>query len=217
MEAEQQSAEQLVEKLRTERNVYSSKVAAALRSVPREKFVPRSARDRAYNDVPLDIGEGQTISAPHVVADITKLLELREGQRVLEIGTGSGYHAAVTAEIVGAKNVFTIERLPTLARMARRNLAQAGYDEVTVIVGNGSCGLPDRSLFDRIYLTCAAPDIPDPLLEQLADGGRMVVPVPIDDEIQRLTLVEKRDGRVEHVPDGAVQFVPLVGEHGFEA
>ena len=215
MDEEQQPPERLVEKLRAERHVHSSKVAAALRSVPRETFVPVSARGRAYDDVPLDIGEGQTISAPHVVADITELLELKEGERVLEIGTGSGYHAAVTAEIVGAKNVFTIERFRTLARTARQNLARAGYDEVTVIVGDGSLGLPDRSPFDRIYLTCVAPDIPDPLLEQLADGGRMVI--PIDDEIQRLTLVEKRDGRVERVPYGAVQFAPLVGEHGFKS
>ena len=208
------TVETLIERLREGRHVYSHKVACAFRAVPRERFIPERLHDRAYDDVPLDIGEGQTISAPHVVADITELLDLKAGQKALEIGTGSGYHAAITAEIVGASNVFTIERLPSLAKIARKNLNSVGYGPVSVIIGNGARGLPGLDPFDRIYLTCAVPEVPEPLIEQLADDGRMVV--PIDQDIQRLVLVEKHGNRVERIPFGVVQFVPLIDDYGCE-
>jgi len=207
--------ETLVEKLREEGHIYSSKVARAFRAVPRERFVPEEVRDRAYDDVPLDIGEGQTISAPHVVADVTELLELKAGRKVLEVGTGSGYHAAITAEIAGASGVFTIERLPSLAKTARANLDDVGYDDVSVIIGDGSRGLSGIDPFERIYLTCAVSDVPEPLIEQLADGGRIVAPIGYD--AQRLVVIEKRGDRVERTPYGMVQFVPLVGDYGVEA
>lgn len=208
------AVETLIETLREDRHIYSTRVERAFRAVPREVFVPEETRDRAYEDSPLDIGDGQTTSAPHVVADITEMLDLEAGQKVLEVGTGSGYHAAITAEIVGASNVFTIERLPSLARTARENLDRAGYCDVSVVVGDGARGLPGICPFDRIYITCAVPDVPEPLLESLADGGRMVVPVGRG--VQRLVAVERRGDRLERIPFGTVQFVPLVGEYGFE-
>jgi len=185
-------------------------VERAMRSVPRERFVPESAKGRAYEDSPLSIGEGQTISAPHMVAMITELLDLSAGDKTLEIGTGRGYHAAVVAEIVGAENVYTVERHQKLAQEARENLP----DEVTIVTGDGSKGLPAHAPYDRIYLTCAAPEVPDFLEEQLREGGRAVLPVQRG-SVQHLTTVEKKDGELVVEEGEPVRFVRLVGDEGF--
>lgn len=205
--------DRLVASLRDQGYVRSASVERALRAVPRAVFVPDEVRDRAYEDEPLDIGDGQVVTAPHLVARMCELLELRPGHRVLEVGTGCGYHAAVVAELVGAENVVSIERISRLARVARENLAQTGYGAVTVIVADGSEGYAARAPYDRIYAACAAPDVPPPLVEQLADEGRLLVPVG-GRRSQALVLVEKEHGRTSRITYDPVRFVPLVGEYG---
>lgn len=208
--------QQLVAHLRARGHVYSEQVARAMETVPRHAFVPEGVRDHAYEDRPLRIGHEQVITAPHLVAQMAELLALGPGQEVLEIGTGSGYHAAVIAEIVGPENVFTIERFPDLARSARDALVRTGYGAVAVIVGDGSIGLPCHPPFDRITVTAVGPEIPAPLLDQLAEGGRMVIPLGPRDGPHELVLVTKHDDRIERTSHGGVRFVLLIGEHGFE-
>jgi len=197
----------LVDRLRAREDV-GPDTAAAMRVVPRHEFLPASKRDRAYDDSPLPIGEGQTISAPHMVAIMTDLLELDSGLTVLEIGTGCGYHAAVTAERVGAENVFTVEYHASLARQARENLERAGYGGVSVRVGDGRNGWPDHAPYDRAYLTCAASSLPDAVVDQVRPGGPVLA--PIGDSRQRLVRVRKRsDGSLDRESHGGVRFVPL--------
>lgn len=205
--------DQLVDDLVERGYIESKEVEEAFRKVPREEFVPPEVKDRAYRDTPLNIGEGQTISAPHMVATMTELLNLEQGHQVLEVGTGRGYHAAITAEIVGDEYVYTIERHRVLAGEARENLDRLGYGDVTVGVGDGSLGLPEYSPYDRIYVTCAAPEIPDPLTEQLRDGGRLVIPVGRG--AQTLYTVDKHDGGLQREGRLGVRFVRLVGEEGY--
>lgn len=216
----------MVERLVLEGYITSDKVRRAFLKVPREEFVPGRLRRYAYIDQPLPIGYGQTISAPHMVAMMTERLNPDVGHVVLEVGTGSGYQAAILAEIVAPDgvdrsrwgHVYTIERIPELAEFARRNLERTGYsDRVTVIVGDGSAGYSKAAPFDRIIVTAAAPDIPVPLLEQLKDGGRMVIPVG-SRSLQRLYVVEKDErGRVTIMRDTYCVFVPLLGEYGWKA
>jgi len=178
----------------------------------------------AYEDTPLPIGRGQTISAPHMVALMCEYADLEPGMRVLEVGTGSGYHAAVIAEIVAPSDaprekwghVYTIERIPELAERARENLRRAGYsDRVTVIVGDGTKGYPEKAPYDRIIVTAAAPEVPAPLLDQLRPGGKMVIPIG-DRYSQVLYVVEKtRKGEIRMKPTIPVLFVPLIGEYGW--
>ena len=213
----------LVEMLKRDGIIRSKKVERALLNVPRELFVPENYRDLAYADTPLPIGKGQTISAPHMVALMTELLNLDEGMKVLEIGTGSGYQAAVIAEIVAPKNskklgkVITIERIPELAEFAKRNLERAGYiDRVKVVVGDGTLGYPKEAPYDRIIVTAAAPDIPKPLLEQLKPGGRMVIPVG-NKYLQYLYIVDKTpSGKIIINKDTPCVFVPLIGKYGWK-
>ncbi len=213
----------LVEMLVTEGVIRSEKVKRAMLEVPRELFVPEPYRRYAYADTPLPIGMGQTISAPHMVALMCELLELDEGMKVLEIGTGSGYHAAVIAEIVAPKGsnnpgkVYTIERIPELAEFARRNLEKAGYlDRVVVLVGNGTLGYPKEAPYDRILVTAAAPDIPEPLIEQLKVKGKLVIPVG-PKYMQYLYIVEKIDeGKVRATKSIPCMFVPLIGKYGWK-
>jgi protein-L-isoaspartate(D-aspartate) O-methyltransferase len=183
-------------------------VLAAIASVPRHQFVPDDKRHDAYADRPLPIGSGQTISAPHMVAIMSELLDLSPGDQVLEIGTGCGYHAAVTAELVGPENVFSVEYHATLAEEARETLAATGYGGVSVRAGDGKQGWPDHAPYDRTYLTCAAPDFPAPVVEQTRDGG--VLLAPIGDGQQRLIRAEKQAaGTLEKADHGGVRFVPL--------
>jgi protein-L-isoaspartate(D-aspartate) O-methyltransferase len=191
-------------------------VERAMRSVPREEFVPPDLREAAYMDTPLPIGAGQTISAPHMVAIMAERLELRPGMNVLEIGAGSGYHAAVAAELVRpGGSVHTVERIALLAAFAAENLRRTGYsDTVTVVVGDGSKGLQEHAPFDRIFVACGAPDIPVPLTDQLADGGLMLIPVG-DRDYQNLVRVERKGKILIKTNEGGCVFVPLIGEHGY--
>ena len=196
------------------RGIRDERVIAAMDAVPRERFVPAEDRDLAYRDGPLPIGGGQTISQPWVVARMTELLHVGGGDRVLEVGTGSGYAAAVLAEI-GCR-VTTIERNPGLADDARLRLAELGYaDRVDVRAGDGSLGLADEAPWDGIIVAAAAPAVPAALREQLGDGRRLVIPV--GSRRQQLLLVVERHGNewVER-PEGPVVFVPLVGRGGWD-
>jgi protein-L-isoaspartate(D-aspartate) O-methyltransferase len=180
--------------------------------VPRELFVPEAVRRRAYRDAALPIGQGQTISQPYMVARIAEALALRPGELVLDVGTGSGYQAAVLAEL-GA-DVVTIERLPELAEQARANLAAAGYRQVEVRVGDGTLGVPDRAPFDAIAVAAAAPAFPETLYEQLRPRGRLVVPVG-GPRAQRLEVIVRSPEGPAVVHSVPCRFVPLVGEEGF--
>ena len=208
--------ETLVDSLVRRGYVVSVAVEEAMRRVPREEFVPERLRNDAYVDTPLPIGVGQTISAPHMVAIMAEKLDLRPGQKVLEIGSGSGYHAAVAAEMVTSDgHVYTIERIGSLAQFAEDNLKRTGYsDVVTVVMGDGSRGLPEHAPFDRIFVACSAPDVPAPLREQLADGGKMLVPVG-GRMYQDLICVERKGDRFTKANYGGCVFVPLIGEFGY--
>lgn len=190
--------------------VRDTAVLRALRSVPRHRFVRPGDEDLAYSDRPLPIGHGQTISQPYVVAAMTALLAVRPGDVVLEIGTGSGYQAAVLAEITDS--VYTIEIVEPLGEQARERLDALGYTDVRSRIGDGYFGWPGHPPFDGIVVTAAASHVPPPLLEQLEPGGRMVIPVGAPFQVQSLMLVEKQaDGSVIQWNMGAVRFVPLTG------
>ncbi len=210
----EEKRKRLAERLKYELNL-SERVFKAILKVPRHIFVPPQYKIEAYIDTPLPIGHGQTISAPHMVAIMCDLLDLKEGEKVLEIGTGCGYHAAVVAEIVGKKGkVVTIERIPELAKTAIDNLRALGYSNVLVVIGDGSKGYEPESPYDKIYVTAAAPEIPKPLVNQLKLGGKMVI--PIGNSIQWLYIVEKDEkGKISKWNWGSVRFVPLIGEYGF--
>ncbi|MGB9901669.1 protein-L-isoaspartate O-methyltransferase [Methanothrix sp.] len=203
--------ERLIESLR---NYVSDRVVEAMSRVPRELFVPEELRPMAYEDRPLPIGYGQTISAPHMVAIMCDLLDLHEGMKVLEVGGGCGYHAAVMAELVGPSgHVYSVERIPELVEMARRNLERAGYRNVSMIAGDGTLGYSEQAPYDRISVAASAPDIPEPLKEQLRPGGRMVIPVGSYSQ-DLLVVTKNHEIRVERAM--GVIFVPLIGEHGFK-
>jgi len=189
------------------RGVTDARTLAALRKVERHRFVPPEAAALAYADHPLEIGDGQTISQPYIVAVMSEAIGLRGGEKVLEVGTGSGYQAAVLAEM-GAR-VYTMEIVPTLARRARETLARLGYRSIEVREGNGWAGWPEEAPFDAIVVTAAPPTIPEALKAQLRDGGRLVIPV--GDDVQELRLVTRRGATFEDKRLLMVRFVPLVG------
>jgi protein-L-isoaspartate(D-aspartate) O-methyltransferase len=195
------------------RDITDERVVGAMERVPRELFVPESQRRRAYNDAALPIGEGQTISQPYMVARICEVLSLRGDERVLDVGTGSGYQAAVLAEL--AREVHTIERLPGLAETARHALAAAGYDRVHIHVGDGTLGLPEHAPFAAIAVAAAAPDVPPSLYEQLEPGGRMAIPVGGRIGQELLLVVRSPEGPAV-LKSVTCRFVPLVGSEGFE-
>jgi protein-L-isoaspartate(D-aspartate) O-methyltransferase len=188
-------------------------VLRAVRMVPRHLFVPESVRHRAYDDAALPIGSGQTISQPYVQARYLELIGLTGNEKVLEIGTGSGYQTALLGLL--ASMVFSVERVPQLAQSARTALAGSGIRNVTVLVGDGTLGWRPFGPYDAILVSAASPDIPGPLVEQLADRGRMVIPLG-DREAQTLTLVERRGDEVRTSTIADVRFVPLVGQFGFD-
>jgi len=200
--------EQLVDHL-SERLELSEQTLDAMRAVPRHEFVPESKHGAAYKDTPLPIGEGQTISAPHMVAIMVDLLNLAGGDRVLEIGTGCGYHAAVTAEIVGAENVYSVEYHESLAEKARETLTEIGYGDLNIRVGDGRKGWPEHAPYDRAYLTCAATeDFPETVREQVRAGGILLGPIAEGRQVLvRETINE--DGSVDQERHGHVRFVPL--------
>jgi protein-L-isoaspartate(D-aspartate) O-methyltransferase len=194
------------------RDVRDERVLAAMGRVPRELFVPERLRRRAYDDAALPIGAGQTISQPYMVARICEALALHGGERVLDVGTGSGYQAAVLAEL--ARDVVTIERVPELAEQARANLAEAGYARVEVRVGDGTLGVPDRAPFGAIAVAAAAPELPRTLYEQLEPRGRLVVPIG-GRRGQRLEVIVRSPEGPAVIRSVPCRFVPLVGEEGF--
>ena len=203
----------MVERQIQGRGVHDPQVLAAMRTVPREQFVAHRLREFAYGDSPLPIESGQTISQPFIVALMTEALQLRPGDRVLEIGTGSGYAAAVLAEI--AEKVFTIERYEDLADSARRRLEEAGYGNVEVVCGDGTLGLADEAPFDAIVVAAGGPEVPPSLRDQLAEGGRMVIPIG-DQQLQSLVRITREpDGKFRTEDLGYVRFVPLVGAEGW--
>ena len=199
------------------RGIRSAAVLRAMGRVHREAFVPRELRAMAYEDQPLDIGSGQTISQPLMVAMMTEALDLKGGEKVLEIGTGSGYAAAVLAEIAG--EVFTIERHRRLAERAMAALAAEGYGNVHVVVGDGTRGLPEAAPFDGITVTAGGPRVPESLKAQLAVGGRMVIPVGSDRTYQELLVITRTGTGPDDFTEESlcpVRFVPLVGEEGWQ-
>jgi protein-L-isoaspartate(D-aspartate) O-methyltransferase len=205
--------DRMVDEHLASRGVSDPRVLAAMRQVPRHRFVQEALRVRAYGDHPLPIGEEQTISQPFIVGLMTSLLELSGREKVLEVGTGSGYQTAVLAEL--ARRVCSIERLPRLAERARTILESLGYSNVWVRVGNGALGWPDEAPFDRIIVTAGGPAIPPPLVQQLADGGRMVLPVGASDN-QVLTVVDNVGGEIRQRTHGECKFVKLVGKYAWE-
>jgi len=194
------------------RGIRDPRVLAALRQVPRHRFIPASLWDQAYGDYPLPIGEDQTISQPYIVALMTEILEPRETDKVLEIGAGSGYQAAILAELVA--QVFTMDRVGPLADRARETLAALGYKNIQTRWGDGTLGWPEEAPFDGIMVTAAAPQVPRPLTEQLAPGGRLVIPVG-DRYSQTLTLVRRTKDGLKFEYRGGCRFVPLIGKYGW--
>jgi len=204
---------EMIEKQLRRRGIEDRGVLAAMLAVPRHEFVSQELRDRAYEDNALPIGSGQTISQPYIVAAMSSALRLQPADRALEIGTGTGYQAAVLSVL--AKEVFTIERRPELASAASQKLTSLGYHNVHVHCGDGTLGLPEFAPFDAILVAAAAPAAPQPLLAQLADGGRMIIPVGGEDN-QELRLIEKRAGAFSTKILEGCRFVPLVGHHGWQ-
>ncbi len=202
---------QLVETLRG-KGIRDLSVLRAIGQVPRHLFVPPSVQHRAYEDSALPIGGGQTISQPYVQARYLEVLELRGREKVLEIGTGSGYQTALLGLLAG--NVFSVERIPTLAQQARDALEAAGIRNVSVLVGDGTLGWRPYAPYDAILVAAASPEVPPPLIEQLAPEGRLVIPLG-GRQSQVLTLVRKHEGRITTTRLGDVRFVPLLGEFGF--
>jgi protein-L-isoaspartate(D-aspartate) O-methyltransferase len=206
--------QQMVEHHIRRRGVSDQRLLAAMAQIPRHLFVPDSERFTAYEDMPIPIGSGQTISQPYMVALMTELLQLKGHERVLEIGAGSGYQAAILAEL--AAEVHSVERFECLAERARTALSALGYQNVTIVVGDGTIGYPDKAPYDRIIVTAAAPKVAQPWLDQLADDGRLVLPLG-QRWSQVLTLVIKHGDRIDQESHGGCVFVPLVGEHGWES
>jgi protein-L-isoaspartate(D-aspartate) O-methyltransferase len=206
--------ERMVEHQLVRRGIADMRVLAAMRQVPRHAFVDEALQDQAYGDHPLPIGEGQTISQPYIVARMVELLRLGERDKVLEVGTGTGYQAAVLAEM--AARVCTVERLPRLAARARQTLDALGYTNVWVRTANGTFGWPDEAPFDRIVVAAAGPSVPPPLFEQLAEGGRMVMPVG-DADTQRLRVIDRVQGQMRVTDDSGCVFVKLIGKYAWQA
>lgn len=215
----------LVENLIKRGILTQPKVIQAMFKVPRHEFVPEKANSSAYMDSPLSIGLGQTISAPHMNAMMCEYLQLKEGEKVLEIGTGSGYHAALCAELVAPENsespghVYTIERHKKLVDRAIVSLKNAGFESsVTVIHGDGTLGYPEEAPYDKILVTAASPEkVPPPLKNQLKDGGILCIPAGSKSWGQNLYIVTKKGDDFETEKITGVRFVPLIGEHGFDS
>lgn len=216
--------ERLIDSLTKQGILRSPEVIKAMRSVPRTNFLPQDVQSYNAVDTPLPIGFGQTISAPHMVSIMNEALQLEVGMKVLEVGGGSGWHAATIAEIIAPKgvprseygHVYTVETVQGLTEVARKNIMNTGYsDRVTIVLGDGSKGYTAKSPYDRILVTAAAPNVPSPLVDQLKPNGIMLIPVGNVSMFQNLIKVIKEpDGKVKHENLGGVAFVPLTGEYG---
>lgn len=204
----------LISSLKQSGYLQSKQVEDAFSRIFREDFMPSHLKGLAYVDRPFEIGNGQTISAPHMVAIMVEALDIHIGQKILEIGSGSGYHAAIVSMLVGEHSkVYSVERIHDLAELARRNIHKVGISNTTIVDGDGSLGLPEHAPYDRIYVTCASPSIIQPLLDQLVDGGKLLIPV--GRLYCELILVEKNGDLVKKTELGGCAFVPLLGKHGF--
>lgn len=204
----------MVESQLRARGIRDERVLAAMFHVPRHEFVSAEYRDQAYEDHPVPIGEGQTLSQPYIVAIMLEALALKPSDTVLEVGTGSGYQSALLAELT--EQVYSVERHASLVRSAQATLARLGYKNVEVVLGDGSRGLPERAPFDAVIVSAAAPQIPPPLFEQLCEGGRMVIPVG-PAHAQELQLVGKQSRRPVVVSLEGCRFVPLIGGEGYSS
>ncbi len=204
--------ERMVRRQIATRGIRAKRVLEAMRTVPRHLFVPTESHHLAYQDGPLPIGWSQTISQPYIVALMTEALELKEHERVLEIGTGSGYQAAILSLL--ASHVYTIERIPELATKAQDLLLWLGCDNISVHVGDGTLGWPEHAPYEAIIVTAASPEIPQPLTDQLADGGRLVAPIG-GTWSQSLVRIRKQGVRLRREELSMVAFVPLIGRHGW--
>lgn len=205
---------QMVERQLRARGIQDERVLNAMLSVPREEFVPAEMRDLAYTDRPISIGEEQTISQPYMVASMAEALHLSGKENVLEVGTGSGYAAAILSRL--ANFVHTLESRPALAATAAERLTRLGFANISVHISDGSLGFSEAAPYDAIVVAAAAPAVPQPLVDQLAEGGRLVIPVGTG-ELQDLTLVQRRDGAIHSTVLYQCRFVPLTGRHGFPA
>lgn len=194
------------------RGIKDERVLTVMKKIPRHLFVPEYIQHRAYDDMALSIGEGQTISQPYMVAIMTELLELKGNEKVLEIGTGSGYQAVILAEL--SKEVYTVERIETLANRAREKFNALGYKNIYIKIGDGTLGWKEMSPFDRIIITAGCPDIPEPLIEQLNDNGIVVAPVG-DRFSQQLIKINKTSGKLLRQYHTPCVFVPLIGKYGW--
>lgn len=203
----------MVERQIISRGINNPRVLAAMRQIPRHVFIPPPHDRSAYDDNPLPIGSGQTISQPYIVAVMTELLDPKPEDRILEIGGGSGYQAAILATL--SHRVITIERRSELADLARSNLAALGIINVELVVGDGTLGFPAYAPYDGIIITAATPQVPQSMLNQLAEGGRLVAPVGGRD-FQELVMIEKKGGRIIETHHGGVRFVPLIGKYGWD-
>lgn len=201
----------LVETLR-DKGIKDLSVLRAFEMTPRHAFVPTGLRHRAYEDAALPIGNGQTISQPWVHARYLELLHLNGRERVLEVGTGSGYQTVLLAHLVA--QVFSIERIPALMQQARENIQRTGVNNVSLLLGDGTIGWREYAPYDAILVSAGAPSIPQPLLDQVAEGGRLLVPIG-DREEQKLVVAERSHGKIEIREEAPVRFVPLVGHHGW--
>jgi len=204
--------ERMVRQQIAARGIRDERVLAAMRTVPRHLFVPEESRHSAYQDGPLSIGQRQTISQPYIVALMTEALGLEGHECVLEIGTGSGYQTAILSQLV--RHVYTVERIPELAAQAQELFLCLGYDNISRRVGDGTLGWPEHAPYEAIIVTAASPDIPEPLTEQLAEGGRLVVPVG-GSWSQSLIRIRKKSGKLQRQNLISVAFVPLIGKHGW--
>lgn len=205
--------EELIQKLVREGYLKSNEVIEAMRKIPREIFVPEGNKRYAYHDTPLEIGYGQTISAPHMVAIMLEALKIKKDSKILEIGTGTGYHAALAATIARDGIVYTVERIKELADKAKENFKKLGIENVVVINGDGSAGLPEYAPYDRIYATCSSPGVPTELIEQLGYGGRLLIPV--GRIYGELWLIEKSKDGIKKKNLGGCAFVPMIGKRGY--
>jgi protein-L-isoaspartate(D-aspartate) O-methyltransferase len=218
VEMYEKEREEMVERLVKWGYLTKREIIAAFKRVPRHEFMPENIRGYAHADQPLPIGQGQTISAPSMIAIMLESLDLKKGQKVLEIGAGSGYNAALIAEIVGdEEEFFTIERVSELVEFGRNNLKKTGYGRVKVIVGDGTCGYGKEAPYDRILVTACAPELPKPLVEQLKIGGKLGAPVGQHYMFQTWTVAEKRSEKEINVREfGGCSFVPLLGKYGWK-